>query len=62
MAGQWNLDSIVSILMRRDRMTRDEANDLLEELRGRVIDGEDPEELLHEIGLEPDYIFELIDL
>jgi len=48
------------ILMRRDNIARDEARQILEDLRERVVDGEDPEELLYEIGLEPDYIWDIL--
>lgn len=60
MSGEWQLDSLESILMRRDRMTQDEARDLIKEMRERAEDGEDPEELLHEVGLEPDYVWDII--
>ena len=62
MAGQWELESVESILMRRDGMTRAEARELISELQQRALDGEDPEELLHEIGLEPDYIWDILPL
>lgn len=48
------------ILIRRDNIPRDEARQILKDLRERVVDGEDPEELLHEIGLEPDYIWDIL--
>jgi hypothetical protein len=52
---------IIEILMKRDEMSKQEATDLFKEMRDRLIfDGEDPTELLHEIGLEPDYIMDLI--
>lgn len=55
------METIQQILMRRDGMSREDANELIHELRQRVLEGEDPEELLHdELGLEPDYIWELI--
>lgn len=60
MSGEWQLDSVQSILMRRDGMTRDEARETIRDMQQRVIDGEDPEELLHEIGLEPDYIWDIL--
>lgn len=60
MSGEWQLESVQTILMRRDGMTRDEARDAINEMRQRVMDGEDPEELLHEIGLEPDYIWDIL--
>ncbi len=52
---------IVRILMRRDGMERDDAEDLLQDAREAVEDGEDPEEILADwFGLEPDYVFDLI--
>ena len=52
---------LVSILMRRDGMERDEAEDLLQDARAAVEDGEDPEEILADwFGLEPDYVYDLI--
>ena len=54
-------NKIIEILMERDELSKKEATDLFRELRDRLIfDGEDPEVLLHEIGLEPDYIMDLI--
>lgn len=37
-----------------------EAQALISELREQVFEGEDPEELLYELGLEPDYVFDLL--
>lgn len=55
------METIVEILMRRDNMTRDEAEDQLKYCRQLVAKGADPEEVLHdELGLEPDYIWELL--
>lgn len=52
---------LVSILMRRDGMERDDAEDLLQDARAAVEDGEDPEEILADwFGLEPDYVFDLL--
>jgi hypothetical protein len=53
--------SIKSVLMRRDGLTSDEADDMIEEARERIYSGDDPEEiLLEEFGLEPDYVFDLL--
>lgn len=53
---------LVTVLMTRDEMTRDEAEKIVAELRDRVEAGEDPAELLlEECGLETDYVFDLID-
>lgn len=55
------MNQIVKILMRRDGITKDEAEGMLDDAKARVAAGEDPEEVLHdEFGLEPDYVFELI--
>ena len=54
-------ETIVQILMRRDGMTLEDAEEQLAEAREAVRHGEDPEEvLLDYFGLEPDYIFELL--
>ena len=39
---------------------KEEALNLIAEMRERMLEGEDPEELLHEEGLEPDYVFDLL--
>jgi len=50
-----------TVLMLRDEMSEEEARNLISELQHRVYEGEDPEELLYEeLGLEPDYILDLI--
>jgi len=41
-------------------LSRAEAADRIEEMNQRFLDGEDPEEILHEEGLEPDYVMEII--
>lgn len=52
---------LAHIFMTRGHMSRNEAAAKVEEMRSRVWwDGEDPEELLWEEGLEPDYIMDLI--
>jgi hypothetical protein len=55
------LESIKEILMRRDGMTSEEAEELIDEAREWIFLGADPSEVLEEeFGLEPDYIFDLI--
>jgi predicted metallopeptidase len=61
-------NSVVKILIRRDKLSVDEAvaqvqgcSDRIEEaIQGGDLDLE--EIILEDLGLEPDYIFELIDL
>jgi hypothetical protein len=53
--------SILAVLMRRDGLTRSEAQELIDEARELVAEGESPERILRvEFGLEPDYIFDLL--
>ena len=53
--------SLTKALMEGHDITRDEAREMIEDMRRRVLeDSEDPEEVLHEEGLEPDYIHDLI--
>lgn len=53
---------LVSILMRRDGMERDDAEDLLRNARAAVEEGEDPEEVLADwFDLEPDYLDDLLE-
>lgn len=54
------MSELKKVLIKRDEMTADEASELIREMKERVMDGEDPEELLYEIGLEPDYIFDIL--
>lgn len=35
--------------------------EILEDMSLSVLDGENPEEVLYRYGLEPDYVFELVD-
>lgn len=54
-------ETLKQVLMRRDRMSAEEADERIAEAREQVEDGEDPEEILHEeFGLEPDYVFDLL--
>lgn len=49
-------------LMRRDGLSADEAQELIDEARDEVRGGADPEEILYnDFGLEPDYIFDLLE-
>ena len=56
------LNPIVVILMQRDDFPLRDALEALEDARMEVFEhGRDPAEvLLEELGLEPDYIFDLI--
>ena len=56
---------LLTILMRRDGLTREEALETLRDARGAVLEaiqnGDDPEDAFMDItGLEPDYIMNII--
>lgn len=56
------MKTLKQVLIERDGLTESEADEQIKEAKQRVLDGEDPEEiLLDEFGLEPDYFFDLID-
>ncbi len=54
------MTELVRVLMRRDGMSRTEAEELRREMQERMEEGEDHEEILYEEGLEPDYIMDLL--
>ena len=55
------MDSLKATIMRRDKLTSEEADEQINTAKQAVLDGANPEELLEEeFGLEPDYIFDLI--
>jgi hypothetical protein len=55
------MSDLKQVLMSRDGMSSEEADSAISEMRERVLEGEDPEEiLLDEYGLEPDYVFDII--
>lgn len=53
--------SLLKALMEGQDLTEKEATSRILEMKKRIYnDNEDPEEVLYEEGLEPDYVFELI--
>jgi hypothetical protein len=59
------VDSIKSVLMKRDKMSEKDADSLIREarkdLQNRLSEGEMPDDICEEwFGLEPDYIMELM--
>ena len=56
-------NKVVEILMRRDGMTREEAEERVQEVREMLVEAsvcEAEDILIDELGLEMDYIFDLI--
>lgn len=59
------METIKQVLMRRDNMSEEAAEELIlqakDDLDERLIKGEMPEDICQEwFGLEPDYIFDLL--
>lgn len=54
------MTELVKVLMNRDGITRQEAEEMRRDMQERMAEGEDPEELLYEVGLEPDYIMDIM--
>ena len=55
------MSQLKKILMRRDELSSQEADDLIADMKRQVMSGIDPEEVLYnEVGLEPDYIFDIM--
>lgn len=52
--------AIIKHLQQLEGFSKEEALEVFKEMREQVREGYDPEELLYEIGLEPDYIFGLL--
>lgn len=47
-------------IMSRDGCSESEADEMVQEMKERWREGEDPEELLFEYGFEPDYYQDII--
>jgi hypothetical protein len=56
------MKSLLEVLMGRDGLTKEEAQELIAAARAEVLeDGCDPEEVLYcNFGLEPDYVLGLL--
>lgn len=54
-------ESLKDVLMRRDGLTAQEADEAISEAKQAVLEGEDPEGvLLDHFGLEPDYFWDIL--
>lgn len=54
------LTELCLAIMNREDCTQEEAEELIKEMKQRVKEGEDPEEVLFDEGFEPDYIFDIL--
>lgn len=55
------IESLKAVIMRRDGLTSDQADEMINEAKQMVLEGEDPEEVLLDMfGLEPDYFWDIM--
>ena len=52
--------NLMQALMQRDDMSAREAQEIIDDMKQRVLDGEDPEEVLFDEGFELDYIYDIL--
>ena len=55
------MNRLVRLFMIRDELTKQEAEELVQEMRDRVHNGENPEDILYEEGLELDYFNDIVN-
>ena len=54
------MNSLKKTLMKRDKITSNEAERLIDEVREQILSGEDPEDVFsNDLGLESDYLIDL---
>ena len=56
------MENLINAIMGACDYSREESAQEVQYLINAVKAGEDPEELLYSIGLEPDYVFDLVCL
>ena len=54
------MSELRQVLMDRDGMTASEAEIEIMHIRNEVANGANPEEILYEYGLEPDYVLDIL--
>ena len=55
------MSELKRILIERDGLSDQEANELITNAKLRVLEGENAEEILeYDFGVEPDYIFDIL--
>ena len=56
------METLKAVIMRRDGLSEEEADDEIAAAKEAVAEGEDPEQVLENyFGLEPDYVFDLLN-
>lgn len=53
-------EKLIDVLTKREHGDRELAQQLFDEMKELVNNGDDPEQVLYDEGLEPDYVMDLI--
>lgn len=53
-------NKVVCILMERDRLTEQDAIEQVRECRDAMLESGDEDEIMYHLGLEPDYIMDVL--
>lgn len=56
-----NIPTLREALISNGTYSESEVDEAIASMKEEVLAGADPEEILYEVGLEPDYIFDLLD-
>ena len=54
------MSELLKALIESGDHSKAEAIDIIKEMRSRVNEGEDPEEVLYDYGFEPDYFLDIL--
>ena len=61
MSNNIRLTELHMVLMNRDDLSPSEADENVKEMKNRINEGEFPEDVLYDYGLETDYIFDVLE-
>lgn len=54
------MSELEKALVGREDCSLSDAREIIDEMQDRISDGEMPDDVLYDYGLEPDYVFDLI--
>lgn len=60
MSNKQDSDLVKALINSGQAENSEEAQSIVNEMRNRVLDNEDPEDILLEYGLEPDYVLDIL--
>jgi len=54
------MSELKTVLMERDDLTEKEADEIIDEMKQRVLEGDNPVDVLYDEGLESDYFMDIM--